>query len=163
MSSEDVYRKNWEPERIAAYEAEEAVNADLLSKVAEANRQHYDELNKQWQLKGFPRWIQLRDKFLDELKKEWPTEYLELKTNQKGAREIAELLRENITKAYGIGYMRGRGWISQEELANASLYLGDLITTKLRYNLKGAKSKGIAFATSLARISAIGHTDAWKK
>lgn len=155
--------QDWTPEKITAYEAEEAINVELLNKVAEVNRQHYNELNKQWQLKGLPHWIELRDKFLDELKKEWPTEYLELKTNQKGAREIAELLRENVTKAYAIGYMCGKGWISQEELTNAGLYLGDLLAIELRYDLKGAKSKGIAFATSLACISAIGHADAWKR
>ena len=59
--------------------------------------------------------------------------------------------------------MCGRGWISLEELTNANLYLGDLVAGAVKDSLKGAKSKGIAFATSFARIAAIGTADALKK
>ena len=46
-------------------------------------------------------------------------------------------------------------WISQEELANVCLYLGDLAAGAIRDSLKGdVQSKGIAFAFAYSIISA---------
>jgi len=131
----------------------------MLNTVAEANREHYEENHKQWRLGGLPRWLELQDMFLDELKKEWPIEYVELQTNPRGEKYIAEVVRENITKAYVTGYMYGRGWITPEELTNATLYLGEVVAEKVRHGIKDAKSKGIAFADVLAHIAVIGNVD----
>ena len=156
-ATEDI--KNWAPEKIKMYEAGETISSDLVNSVAEANKEHLDENNKQWRIGGLPRWIELRDKFLDELKKEWPIEYVELQINPKGEKGITELLQENITKAYVTGYMYGRGWLSPEELTQATLHLGDVAARKVRHGLKGAKSRGIAFADVLAHIAVMGTVD----
>jgi len=55
--------------------------------------------------------------------------------------------------------MYGRGWISPEELTSATLHLGDVLAGKVRRGLKGARSKGIAFADVLAHIATSGTVD----
>jgi len=156
-AAEDI--KSWAPEKTRVYDSEQTIDTDLVNRVAEANREHYDENNRQWRLGGLPHWTELRDKFLDELKKEWPIEYLELQANRKGTSYIVELLQENITKAYVTGYMYGRGWISPEELTQATLHLGEVLAGKIRRGFKGAKSRGIAFADVLAHIAVTGTVD----
>jgi len=147
---------NWPPEKLELYETEESIDNELVDRVAEVNMEHYDENHKQWRLGGLPRWLELRDRFLNELKTEWPIEYSELQLNRKGEKGVTEIIRENITKAYITGYMYGRGWISPEELTQATLHLGDVVAGKVRRNFKGAKSRSIAFADVLAHIAVIG-------
>ena len=151
--------KNWPPEKLKVYESGGTVDTELIDRVAEVNIEHYDENHKQWRLGGLPRWLELRNKFLDELKTEWPIEYSELQLNRKGEKGITEVIRENITKAYITGYMYGRGWISPEELTQATLHLGDMVAGKVRHGFRGAKSKSIAFADVLAHIAVIGTVD----
>jgi hypothetical protein len=153
---------SWSPEKKAVYELPVVIDGEMLNRVSDANKQHYRELDRNWQIRGRPRWIEMRDIFLDELRNEWPLEYTELRTNQKDAKKVAESLQVNITKAYAAGYMCGKGWISPEELANANSYLGELLVGDLRDSLRGTKSMSTAFATSLMKISAIGHADAWR-
>ncbi len=148
--------KNWPPEKLELYEAGERIDSELVERVATVNMEHYDENHKQWRLSGLPRWLELRDRFLEELKTEWPIEYSELQLNRKGEKGVTDIIRENITKAYITGYMYGRRWISPEELTQATLHLGDLVAAKVRHSFKGAKSKSIAFADVLAHIAVIG-------
>jgi hypothetical protein len=156
-ATEDL--KNWPPEKTKIYESEETIDSELVERVSEVNIEHYEENHRQWRLRGLPRWLELRDKFLDELKEEWPIEYAELQLSQKGEKGITELLREHIAKAYVTGYMYGRGWISPEEMTQANLYLGDVAAEKVRRGFKGAKSRGIAFADVLAHIAVLGTVD----
>ena len=151
--------ESWPPEKVQIYQSEEPIDSDLINRVAEANREHYEENHRQWRLGGLPRWIELRDKFLDELKKEWPIEYVEFQTHHRGTKYTTALLQENIAKVYVTGFMYGRGWISPEELTNATLHLGDVLASKVRHGLKRARSKGIAFADVLAHIATSGTVD----
>ena len=153
-ASEDL--KNWPPEKTRIYESGETIDAELVNRVAELNMEHHEENSRQWRLGGLPRWLELRGRFLEELKTEWPIEYAELQLNRKGEKGIAGLLQENIAKAYVTGYMYGRGWISPEELTQATLHLGDVVAGKVRRGFKGAKSRGIAFADVLAHIAVLG-------
>jgi hypothetical protein len=153
-ATEDL--KNWPPEKTKIYESGEIIDTDLVEKVSEVNIEHYEENHRQWRLRGLPRWLELRDKFLSELKEEWPIEYAELQLSQKSEKGITDLIREHITKAYVTGYMYGRGWISPEEMTQANLYLGDVVAEKVRRGFKGAKSRGIAFADVLAHIAVLG-------
>jgi hypothetical protein len=153
-ATEDL--KNWPPEKTKIYESGETIDYDLVERVSSVNIEHYEENHRQWRLRGLPRWLELRDKFLSEMKEEWPIEYAELQLNRKGEKGITELLREHITKAYVTGYMYGRGWISPEEMTQANLYLGEVAAEKVRRGFKGAKSKGIAFADVLAHIAVLG-------
>ena len=70
---------------------------------------------------------------------------------------------KNVTVAYVSGDMYSKGLISQEELVNATLSLGDTLEGVVRRNLKGAKSKGIAFASAYSIISAEGTIDTLKQ
>jgi hypothetical protein len=151
--------KNWPPEKKKIYESGETIDAELVNRVAEINMEHHEENHRQWRLGGLPRWLELRKRFLEELKTEWPVEYAELQLNRKGEKGISELLQENIAKAYVTGYMYGRGWISPEELTQATLHLGDVVAAKVRRGFKGAKSRGIAFADVLAHIAVLGTVD----
>jgi len=151
--------QHWPPEKTRIYQSEEVASTELVNNVAEANKEHYQENQQQWRLGGLPRWTELRDKFYGELKQEWPIEYAELQSNPKGEKYIGEVVQENITKAYVTGYMYGMGWITPEELTNATLHLGEAVANKVRRGLQGAKSKGIAFADVLAHIAVMGTVD----
>ena len=153
--------KNWPDEKVRVYQSEEAIDPEMVDRVAEANRQHYEENNKHWRLSGLPRWIELRDKFLEELRNEWPIEYVEFQTHPKGPDYTMEVLKENVAKVYVTGYMYGMGWVSSEELTNATLHLGEVIAGKIRHGMKGARSKGIAFADVLAHIASSGTVDSY--
>jgi len=153
--------KKWPPEKVKIYQSDEPVDGELVDRVAEANREHYEENNKQWRLSGLPRWIELRDKFIDELKQEWPVEYVEFQTHPRGSKYTAVLLRENIAKSYVTGFMYGKGWISPEALTNATLHLGNVMAEKLRQGLKEGRSKGIAFADVLAHMASSGTVDGY--
>jgi hypothetical protein len=156
-ASEDL--KNWPPEKTRIYESGETIDVELINRVAEINMEHHEENCRQWRLGGLPRWLELRGRFLEELKTEWPIEYAELQLNRKGEKGISKLLQENIAKAYVTGYMYGRGWISPEELTQATLHLGGVVASKARRGFKGAKSRGIAFADVLAHIAVLGTVD----
>jgi hypothetical protein len=155
-------QKYWSPEKIAAYESPVIIDGDMLNKVSDINRQHYVEINEHWHLIDYPRRMEISNIYADDLSKEWPVEYLELRTNLSGAKanKIIESLALNVQKAYLIGYMCGKGWISLKEVANANSHIGDLIAGDIRSSINGARSKGTAFATSLMKISAIGYSDA---
>ncbi|MBM3142296.1 MAG: hypothetical protein FJ005_04515 [Chloroflexi bacterium] len=155
-------QKYWSPEKIAAYESPVVIDGDMLNKVSDVNRQHYAEINEYWHSIDYPRRMEITNIYADDLSKEWPVEYLELRTNlsEAKANKIAESLALNVQKAHLIGYMCGKGWISQKEVANANSHFGELIAGDIRSSINGARSKGAAFATSLMKISAIGHFDA---
>lgn len=148
---------NWSEEKIRVYNSDEPIVPELIEHVAELNSAHHEENHRQWRQGGLPRWTEIRDKFLNELKNEWPVEYAELQ--MKGEKGIAKLLQENLTRAYITGYMYGKGWISPEELTQANLHLGEVVARRVRSGFKGAKSKGIAFADVLAHIAVIGTVD----
>lgn len=160
---------NWTPEKTAAYEVKETVNAELVNRVFVAQQQHREEVNRQWQLRGVPRWMELGKIFLEELKREWPIEYyesdiVEFLRGKRKAEEVRELIHRNAAWAYVYGYMSSMDWISQEELTNVCLYLGDSVAGAIRDSLKGdAQSKGIAFASAYSIISAEGTIDALKQ
>jgi hypothetical protein len=156
-ASEDL--KNWPPEKTKIYESGETIDAELVNQVAEINMEHHEDNSRQWRLGGLPRWLELRKRFLEELKTEWPIEYAELQLNRQGEKGISKLLQEHIAKAYVTGYMYGRGWISPEELTQATMHLGDVVANRVRHGFKGAKSRGIAFADVLAHIAVLGTVD----
>lgn len=149
----------WSEEKTRTYNSDEPVVNEVIERVAEVNMEHREENLRQWRQGGLPRWVELRDKFLIELKREWPVEYAELQVNRRGERGIAELLQEFITRAYINGYMYGKNWISPEELTQSNLHLGELLARKVRQGFKGGKSRGIAFADVLAHVAVMGTVD----
>ena len=151
--------ENWSEEKARIYNSDEPIVPELIDRVAEVSSAHHEENHRQWRQAGLPRWTEIRDKFLDELNREWPVEYAELQINRKGEKGITKLLQENLTRSYITGYMYGKGWISPEEMTQANLHLGEIVAKKVRHGFKGAKSKGIAFADALAHISVIGTVD----
>ena len=154
-ANEDL--KDWSEDKTRIYNTDEPIVPELIERVAEISAAHHEENHRQWRKGGLPRWTDLRDKSLNELKQEWPVEYAELQ--MKGEKGVAKLLQENLTRAYITGYMYGKGWISPEELTQANLHLGEIVAKKVRHGFKGAKSRGIAFADVLAHISVIGTVD----
>jgi hypothetical protein len=151
--------QQWPAEKTRVYQSDIPIDEGLINNVTEANRVHYEENQQQWRIAGMPRWNELRSKFYEELKQEWPIEYAELQSNPKGEKYIAEVVKENITKAYVTGHMYGMDWITPEEFTQATLHLGEAVANKIRRGLKGAKSRGIALADVLAHIAAIGTID----
>jgi len=158
-----TYQNNWSPEKKAAYESPVLIDRDMLERVSEMNKKYYAEINMNWKMISREQWTTMRDIFFNELKKEWPVEYVEIQIIKRDAKKIAELIRTNVTKAYCVGYMHGKGWISFTELENADLYFGELLALAIGDSLKGAKSKGRAFTFPLITISAMGRADVWRE
>ena len=148
--------EGWSEEKARTYNSDEPIVPELIERVAEISAAHHEENHRQWRQGGLPRWTEIRDKFLSELKKEWPVEYAELQMNHQSEKWVTRLLQENLTRAYITGYMYGKGWISPEEMTQVNLHLGEIVAKKVRHGFKGAKSRGIAFADVLAHISVIG-------
>jgi hypothetical protein len=151
--------KDWPPEKTKIYQAGETIKKDLVDRVAEVNMEHDAENHEQWRLYGLPRWMELRDKCLYELEREWPIEFVELMINKKDEAKINDILKTHISKAYITGFMYGKGWIGPEEMTQATMHLGEAMARKVSQGLKGAKSKGIAFADVLAHIAVAGTVD----
>ena len=149
----------WTEEKARTYNSDEPIVPELIDRVAHVRSEHHEDNHRQWREGGLPRWKELRDKFLSELKQEWPVEYAELQMNRNGEKGITKLLEENLPRAYVTGYMYARGWISPEELTQSNLHLGEVVAKKVRGGFKGAKSKGIAFADVLAHVSVMGTVD----
>jgi hypothetical protein len=135
-------------------------DSTLLNKISQAYEDHYAENNKQWQSRGLPRWAELKNRFLEELRRQSPTGCTELESSLKGRGEIAGLFRKSITKAYVIGYMQARGWVSSLEQMSIDMHLGDQLAVALKDGIRGMKLSGMAFAASFAHVSLIGTMDA---
>lgn len=150
---------------------------------------HRDEAKAIWSEIGAPKWRDLVRLFAAELEKKWPLEYVEsgvelprqvdLK-DDRVLRLVAQelervwdarspLFAENplmslgtlqIAMAYLSGYMLGKGWVSQAEVAEVNVYLGDQLAATIRRLFEGTKSRGIAFASAFSYVSARGAADA---
>lgn len=158
-----TYQDNWPPEKKTAYELSVLIDRDMLKRVSEMNKQHNAEIKMNWRIRGHQQLEMMRDTFFNELKNEWPVEYVEIQIIKRDAKKIVELILENIIMAYGVGYMHGKGWISFKELENADLYFGELLAVGIADSLKGAKSKGTAFTFPLIKISSMGRADVWRE
>lgn len=158
-----TYQDNWPPEKKTAYELPVLVDRDMLKRVSEMNKQHNAEIKMNWRMRGHQQLEMMRDTFFNELKNEWPVEYVEIQIIKRDAKKIVELILENIIMAYSVGYMHGKGWISFKELENADLYFGGLLAVAIGDSLKGSKSKGTAFTFPLISISARGRAHVWRE
>jgi hypothetical protein len=160
-------QESWDSEKRRAYQVSVTANLHLYEKFCNRYQQYCDEPIKRLESKGGEYLRELYRMFIDELKKEWPREHLELRMinfpQENKLNELEEFLVKNVTVAYVSGDMYDAGLISQEELVNATLGMGDALEGVIRRNLKGAKSKGLAFANSLMRISTTGIIDARKE
>lgn len=143
-------------EKSVSYEAAEAIDPYLLSKVSGVYQEHFKENNEHWHSQGPARLDDLRTMFLNKLNREWPVEYQELITHMEEVKEIKKLLHTTIIKAYITGYMHGKGWITSKELNNVNLHLGETLAGVISNNIEEAQFKRISFTASFAEVSAMG-------
>lgn len=141
-----------------AYHAKEYVDPLAirhLKEIGDVWDQHNAELEDFWRLTSPDECASLVVAFLEELRREWPREFSEL--DPEGLPDaISEGFRSSIKRAYAVGCMMGKGWISKEHLSDFNIYLGDKLTRDMRSVLKGAKSKGIAFASGFTVVAVRG-------
>jgi len=127
-----------------------------LKEIGDVWDQHSAELEDFWRLTSPDECASLMVAFLDELRHEWPREFSEL--DPEGLPDaISEGFRGSIKRAYIAGCMMGKGWVSKEHLSDFDIYLGDELARDIRSVLKGAKSKGIAFACGFTAVTVRGH------
>lgn len=150
LSKEQI---SWAPEKIMAYEAKEKFYYPYIAKVYKALQEHGNQLKNVWEFINTEQKKNLLTSFFQELEEEWPIESFEINVE-----EVYKAIRlaESVMNAYLVGYMIGKGWISEEEGGDNTLYLGDRLTVHIRSVLKGAQSKGVAFSTAFARVAAEG-------
>lgn len=118
------------------------------------------ELNEMWH-KTNPQLRQnLATVFRKELEQRWSREFSEL-SSEKVMSALGENLITGIEMAYAVGYMIGKLWISADHLADFNLSLGDKLAHDIKATLKGAKSRGIAFASAFTAVSVQGNLAAW--
>ena len=142
-----------------AYHAKEYVGPLAirhLKEIGDVWDQHNAELEDFWRLTSPDECASLVVAFLEELRREWPREYSQL--NPEGLPDaISEGFRSDIKRAYAVGCMVGKGWISEEHLSDFNICLGDKLARDIKSVLKGAKSKGIAFASGFTVVAVRGH------
>ena len=124
--------------------------------VAIIGEQHKTEIDDFWDSTSPEKCASLMVSFLDELRRNWLREFSQLNPD-KLPDAISGELRNSIKKAYIVGYMSGKGWISQEQLADFNLLLGDTLANYVKTTLSVALSRGIAFASAFAAVSAQGY------
>ncbi len=143
------------------YDMPAAINLDLVRKVSEVNLEHYAEINANWQVHGRPRLQEFGTTFLTTLQRGCLVEYNELvKAFEQGLEPVRSVLTQNVAKAYSVGYMCGKGWISLEEQTHSISYFGECIAHGLCEVLPNSKAKGSAFFAALGIIAAVGAADA---
>jgi len=142
-----------------AYHAKEDVDAlDHLYLIEIGNVwvAHNAEVEDFWSLTSPDECASLVVAFLDELRHNWPREFAEL--NPAGLPDaISEGFKNSIKQAYQVGCMKGKGWISIEQLAKFNIFLGDNLARDIRSVLKGAKSKGDGFAAGFTIVAVHGN------
>jgi hypothetical protein len=117
---------------------------------------HLEELNSIWTRLDLDKRKEFFNFFLNELQKESPKELSEI-SPQSTQRAISQILPRSIYFSFLAGYMVGKGWISVEQLSDVNLRLGDDLAAEVRKVVKNSKSRGIAFASAFANISAQTH------
>ncbi len=92
--------------------------------------------------------------FLDELRLNFPREFRQLNPEI-----LPDLFRKDFQKsiiqAYMVGYMQGKGWVTQEHMADFVIHSGDHLAQDIEQTFK-AKSNGDAFASGYTAVSASG-------
>jgi len=152
----------WLADKIAAYELEHPVDLDLFNSARQAYLQHREELLVIWE-GGSPveRLELLLQVFWHELEEEWPVEYLEASLQKQGQVDPVTGTVVNIIKlAWGLGYMLGKRWIRDQELAEAHLQLGRDLADIVRSRLKKGESRATGFAGALSAVVAKGTAEA---
>jgi len=150
-----------------AYRVQAAEHVDPLfhkrvKEVCSVEEQHNAELEGFWLLTSPDECASLVVYFLEELRHKWPREYSQL--NPEGLPDaLSEGFRNSFKRAYTVGCMMGKGWISKEHLADFNLYLGEQLARDVSLVFKGAKSKGIAFACGYAAVAVRGHLKVLQK
>ncbi len=145
----------WTPEKIMAYEAKEKFYYPFITTVNNSLQEHSAQLKKVWELTDTDQKKNHITLFFKELEQEWPMEFFETKIEEV-YKAIGEQFAKSLMSAYLVGYMVGKGWISQEEGVDNNLYLGDRLAILIRSVFKGAQSKGLAFANAFTRVAAEG-------
>ena len=133
-----------------------------VNEVGSVEERHNAELENFWNSTSLDECASLMVNFLDELRHNWPREYSQLNP-ERLPDAISRGFKDGITQAYKVGYMRGKGWISQEHLVDFTLYLGDKLASDLMQVFKNAKSRGNAFASGYVAVAVHGHLQALQK
>ena len=135
------------------------VSPSLVKRAKEVGiigEQHKMEIEDFWDSTSPEKCASLMVSFLDELRRNWLREFSQLNPD-KLTDTISEELRNTIKKAYIVGYMSGKGWISQEQVADFNLLLGDTLAYNVKTTLGVALSSGIALASAFTTVAAQGH------
>ena len=132
-----------------------------LQELSSVEEQHNAELEDFWNSTSPDECASLVVSFLDELRHNWPREYSQLNP-ERLPDAISKGFKDGITRAYKVGYMRGKGWISQEHLTDFILYLGDKLAREV-IDVKGTKSNGNAFAAGYTAVSVQGTLSATRR
>lgn len=132
-----------------------------INEVDSVEEKHKAELDDFWNSTSPNEAANLMVSFLDELRRDWPRELLQL--NPEGLPDtISVNLKSGIKRAYMVGCMRGKGWISREHLTDFTLYLGDKLAHEVT-DLKRTKSNGNAFAAGYTAVSVQGILSATRR
>jgi len=132
-----------------------------VEEVESVEERHQVELDDFWNSTSPNEAADLMVSFLDELRRDWPRELLQM--NPEGLPDtISVNLKSGIKRAYMVGCMRGKGWISQEHLTDFILYSGDKLAHEV-IDVKGTKSNGNAFAAGYTAVSVQGTLSATRR
>jgi hypothetical protein len=117
-----------------------------------AIKAHEQELNAVWSQTTSENRDELVYAFRNLLAEEYPTEHSELTQYVRCQEaELVELL-EILQEAYLVGYMLGKGWISEFSATAMLASHGAQVTEYIQSALEEAQSQAVAFTEALAAV-----------
>jgi len=124
-----------------------------ISQGYSALKAHEQELDVVWSQSTSESRDELVYAFRDLLEREHPTEHSEL-TQYVRCQEEAQLveLLETLQEVYLVGYMLGKGWISEFSATAMLISHGEQVREYIQSALEEAQSQAMAFTEGLAEV-----------
>jgi len=138
-----------------------SINLAAVARVDQLYHDKYPIIDENWQINGRRRQEEFAATFIITLEKEHIKEYGEIvHAINMNADFMKTLLSTNIARAYGIGFMWGKSWISVEEQTYALSQCAEHILQSLLTINHDSHARRAAFYLPLAQIALQGALDA---
>lgn len=133
-------------------------NASGVEEVTSLAQQHSNELQDFWDSTSPEEAAGLMIAFLDELRGKYPAE-LSVLNPEKLPNELSDSVKDGIRLAYGAGFMRAKGWITEEQIASYTKTLGKKLKQELQKEFTKSNIHRKAFTGGFTTIAFRGQMD----
>jgi len=150
--------EGWPDEKRAAYQVSLPADPQLVAEVQVQFQSHLSELELVYsQITSPDERDRLTKTYLEELETEWPIEYLDtLLLPKHDPNSLVEATLHSVLKAYLVGYMAGKEWITELHMAEACIDLGQGLASTAKARRRGSRCNGTGFGLALAMVATKG-------